>query len=1033
VTLYGAPIFAGAGPRWFTIQAHRPFLEDLAETLHATLAADGPEALADAVVLTPTRRGARALAQAFLKTTGGGALLLPQILALGDLDEGEPPFEPGDLALDLPPAITPGQRRFELARLVSDHAHLFERSLDALSALELGEALGAFLDSVQIEEIDPAGKLDGLVDEDMAAHWRRSADVLRLAVDLWPRRLRELGLLDVNQRRTALLRALAEQWTANPPDRPLIAAGSTGTAPATADLLAVIAASPKGLVVLPGLDRDLADEAWDEVGEAHPQGAMKRLLMRAGLDRAAVKVWPASESAVAVLKGRSRRRVINEALRPPDATGDWLRVIGDLKAEGEGAGADPIAEGLDGLSAVNARNEEEAATLAALLLRESLERPGETAALITPDQAMARRVSARLARWGVEADSSAGRPLANYPAGVLMSLIARAAAGGLDPATTLAILKHPLARFGADEATLAAGRGALERYGLRGPKPRDWPMVARRLDEARARNRAAETPSPDRETNLNSAERLSASLQSAIAVASAPFAAGGASLPVAARALAAALEAFARDEHGAVGDLWSGAGGEAAAACIAGLIEDGAPLAALTPRAFADLIETTLAQHPVRTGGANHPRLRILGALEARLVRADRLILAGLEEGVWPRVPPTDPFLSRPMRAKLGLPPPERRIGLSAHDFAQAACAPEVILISTERREGQPAVKSRWLWRLETLIRGAGLAIPRRREVEAWARALDAPLDPAPPALAPAKRPEPRPPLEARPRKMPVTRVETWVRDPYAVYARDILGLRLLDRPDADTDAARRGTAIHRAFQIYAERHAAPPPEDAVALFAALVVEALDEAGFSQAALARERTLAARLGCWATAFEAERRAFLQDILVETEGAHAFEVQGRPFTLTAKADRIELSTDGRAHVLDFKTGQAPTPPQVASGLSPQLTLTAAILMRGGFERLGQPLPGELLYVRAIGRRVAGEVKSAVHKDQTALDLAEAAMEGLIRRIARFDDPETPYLAWTAPQFLAQRGGDFDHLSRLYEWHVMGDGGDGEGGE
>jgi ATP-dependent helicase/nuclease subunit B len=317
--------------------------------------------------------------------------------------------------------------------------------------------------------------------------------------------------------------------------------------------------------------------------------------------------------------------------------------------------------------------------------------------------------------------------------------------------------------------------------------------------------------------------------------------------------------------------------------------------------------------------------------------------------------------------------------------------------------------------------------------VEAWARALDAPLSPQPATLKPAERPRPTPPLDARPRKMPVTRVETWVRDPYAVYARDILGLRLLDRPDADTDAARRGTAIHRAFQIYAERHAAPPPEDAAALFAALVVEALDEAGFSQAALARERTLAARLGGWAAGFEAERRALMHDLLVETEGSHAFEVQGRPFTLTAKADRIELSTDGRAHVLDFKTGQAPTPPQVASGFSPQLTLTAAILMRGGFERLGQPLPGELLYVRAIGRRVAGEVKTAVHKDRTALDLAEAAMEGLIRRIARFDDPETPYLAWTAPQFLAQRGGDFDHLSRLYEWHVMGDGADGEGGE
>jgi ATP-dependent helicase/nuclease subunit B len=857
---------------------------------------------------------------------------------------------------------------------------------------------------------------------------------LRLATEQWPARLAELGLVDVNQRRAALLRALAEQWTRHPPERPLIAAGSTGTAPATADLLAVIARAPRGAVVLPGLDLDLADDAWAEVGEAHPQGAMKRLLGRAGVARGAVRPWPQSETTAEAVKGRARRRLINEALRPPDATADWLRIIGDLRAEGRASGVDPIAEGLEGLSLVAARGEEDAATLAAVLLRETFETPGKTAALVTPDAAMARRVSARLARWGIEADSSAGRPLANYPAGVLAALVARAAARPLDPATLLAILKHPLTRLGRDEAAWAPARRAIERYGLRGPRPRDWDAVFARLTAARDRPpREGEFPSPDRISALDDALNLGAKLRETIALAAAPFVEGRAPFVAAAHALGQAMEALARDADGRTGELWSGAGGEAAATCLAGLIRDGGALSAVNAWDFAEVIEAILAQHLVRTGGANHPRLRILGALEARLVRADRLILAGLEEGVWPRTPPTDPFLSRPMRAKLGLPPPERRIGLSAHDFAQAASAPEVILISTERRDGQPAVKSRWLWRLETLARGAGLSIPRRREVEAWAQGLDAPLGDRPPSLRPAERPAPKPPLEARPRRLPVTRIETWVRDPYAVYAREILGLRVLDRPDAEMAAHRRGTAIHRAFQLFAEAHADGAPEDAPALFARLAMEALQAAGFPEAAMARERTLAARLGGWAAGFEADRRATLRRLLVETEGAHAFAVQGRPFTVTAKADRIELSDGDLAHVLDFKTGQAPTPAQVESGFSPQLSLTAAILMRGGFADLGRPTPGELLYVRAIGRRTAGEVRSAVKKGGAALDLAEAAMEGLVRRIARFDDPETPYLAWTAPQFLSQRGGDFDHLSRLYEWHVMGDGAEDGAGE
>ena len=430
-------LFARAGPRWFNIPAHRPFVQDLAAGLYDALAPLGPDALSQAIVLTPTRRGARALADAFIAAGGGRAVLPPQIRPLGDLDEGEPPFEPGDLAVELPSAIGPLRRRFELARLVKAHEAELGRELDAAGALELAEALGGFLDSLQIEEVSGDGLAD-LVDADLAEHWRISRQFLEMAQVAWPARLAELGLADVSQRRVALLRRLAQAWAERPPQGVLIAAGSTGTAPATADLLRVVAQAPQGAVVLPGLDESLAETAWVEVDEQHPQGAMRRLLQRAGVVRDDVMDWPASFTLDS--RGRWRRRIINEALRPAERTADWLTVIDNLRSEGEQDGVDAIAEGLSGLSVVSARAEEEAATVAALLLRETLETPGRTAALVAPDQALARRVTARLARWGVIPDSSAGLSLSGCPGGVLAGLLARAAIDPLDPVRLLAIL-----------------------------------------------------------------------------------------------------------------------------------------------------------------------------------------------------------------------------------------------------------------------------------------------------------------------------------------------------------------------------------------------------------------------------------------------------------------------------------------------------------------------------------------------------------------------------------------------------------------
>jgi ATP-dependent helicase/nuclease subunit B len=983
--------FERAGPRWYTIPAHRPFAQDLARGLHDALADLGPEALSQAIVLTPTRRGARALADAFVAAADGHAVLPPQMRPMGDLDEGEPPFEPGDLALDLPAAIEPLRRRFELTRLVAELADLVPGGIrSAGGALDLADALGHFFDGLQIEEAEVGGALGELVTGELAEHWEVSRAFLEAALVRWPLRLDDLGVIDVSERRVRLLRRLADLWTRSPPKGVLVAAGSTGTAPATAALLIAVAAAPRGAVVLPGLDANLSDKAWGKVDVQHPQGALRRLLDSARVTREQVATWPASDEERS--EERWRRRIVNEALRPAEETADWLHVIETL-------GRDAVAAGLSGLSSVSARTEEHAATVAALLLREALETPDRTAALVTPDQAMARRVTAKLARWGVVPDSSAGESLAGARCGVLAGLMARAAVDEVDPVTLLGLLKHPFARLG--DTT------AFEAVALRGPRARTW-------DEIRARL-AAKAPHA-----LPQAQRLEA-IVTGLAWRDADDRPADA-----ARRITAALETLAVDEAGSTGDLWAGHGGEAMARLLSGLIHDGGDLPTVTPRQFADLLQRLMEGETIRSGGATHPRLRILGAIEARLVRADRLVLAGLEEGVWPAAAPSDPFLSRPMRQALNLPSPERRIGLAAHDFAQAACAPEVVLLHTERRDGAPTVKSRWLWRLETLARGAKLEIPAHPRALALAAALDAPGP-----YAPWPRPSPRPPAEDRPDKLFVTRVETLTRDPYAVWARDILRLYATERPDEEVEARARGTAIHKAFERFVLAYPDALPPDAAAIFRGLYLHELEAAGMPLDALARESALAVEAAAWVAELETRRRADGRRLHVEKEGRIQVSIDGRPFTLAAKADRIEVGPDGFGHVLDYKTGRAPSLKMVQTGFSPQLTLTAAILAQGGFADVGRVAPGELTYLEVTGRKPPGreEVRAAPDGDnETVLnsrDAAENALTGMERLLRRFADPEQGYTSRTAPQFVKLYVSDYDHLARVFEWSTSGE--------
>ena len=994
-------IFAWAGPRWYTLPSGRCFLDDLALGLCQSLGDDLPAA----TILTPTRRGARLMAQAFSQQARGKALLLPQVRAIGDLDEGEPPFDLDALGLDLPPALSPLRRRFELARLIAEHYEgLGGRTPSGKLALELADSLAGFFDSLALEEVDAADKLDSLVRGEgadeytlaaWAEHWQVSARFLAIAVRRWPERLLELERMDPSQRQVVLIRRLASQWQDRPPATPLILAGTTGSAPSTADLADIVARAPLGAVVLPGLDLSLADDAWRQIEDSHPQATMKRLLDRHRVPREGVREWPASIDADR--KARARRRLINEALRPAAATADWREQIDALKQENEHA----VEEGLEGLFEIHSARDEEAASAIALLMRETLETPHQVAALITPDLTLARRVSARLTRWGLAADISAGEPLSSSLVGRflldLLALMDRPA----DPVRLLDLLHNPLSRFaGKREVT------TIDLRALRGATPNDAATIAAALagrDEALA-------------------------LWGDFTAHLAPILTGFGDAPV---DLGATLTRFvqvaeslaradSRQDRGQV--LWAGAPGAEASSLLSELIREGTGFAIRHAREFADIVGALIHKAKVRTGGNFHPRLLILGAIESRLVKADRIILAGLEEGVWPQAPDNDPFLSRPMRARLGLPSPERRTGLSAHDFVQGATAPEVYLITRHRREGEPQVQSRWLWRLQTLCKGAGAEIKTHPDIIDWARALDCGLPVKPPELKPAHQPAPAPPVDARPRELPVTDIETFARDPYAIYAKRILKLRPIDRPNEPVEARQRGTAIHKSLERFITEDV-PLGDEGTRRLTGLLEQELAATHLSPAQMALQRPLLPGMAAAFVDFEAGRRAARPRLRIEQKGTFTFTAPHGDFTVTAQADRLEVRDDG-ADIIDFKTGGHASVKQVLAGFYPQLTLTAAILKRGGFAGIDAGTAvGDMVYVRLSPDKTA--VRPVRDKVVSNDDLAEIALARLKARILAYDNPKKGYRSWTAPQFLKGRGGDYDQLARLYEWYVLGD--------
>ncbi|MBX3564950.1 MAG: double-strand break repair protein AddB [Sphingomonas sp.] len=878
----------------FTIPPHRPFADALADGLIARFGGDAL-GLARGTVLVPNNRAKRAIQDAFVRASGGG-LLLPRLVAVGDPELDEAVFEAVEDTDPVPPAIDPLQRRMILARLIQESG----APVDAAEAVRLAGDLAATLDQLLIEEVEPRA-LKGLDLGDLSAHWERSLALFEIVLKRWPVELKQLGRIDLAERRTRLLAKVAKRWRDAPPAGFVCAAGITASAPAIARLLRVVAGMPQGMVVLPGLSTGISEGEWASLGphgpdpdtgrrkramETHPQFQLKLLLERMGVNRSEFEIWQGGSTHDAAA---ARSKAIETAMAPPELTREW-------------SGLDESERIFDGVRVLEAATPAEEAQGIALALRQVLEIEGRTAALVTPDRALARRVVAHLARWGVAIDDSAGQALSVLPPGTLLLALAEAAAQDFAPLALLSLLKHPLVR---PEARLEWLEGArlLDRA-LRGPRPAPGLAgIDRHLAEQDGRDgglrRAAQAWWIEARPLLEPVEAV--------------FAAGP-------QPLAGMLAALRETAQALGGDaLWSRAEGRAAADLLDALEREaafGPPLA--DPASLAPLLRTLMDETAVRPPQGGHPRLAILGLIEARLHNADLMILGGLNEGVWPGLPAPDPWLAPRIRAELELPGLERRIGISAHDLAGALGAREVLLTRARRDSSAPTIASRFWLRLEALSGG----LIRADDLAAWARAIDEPG-----RHEPSARPEPSPPVAARPKVISVTEVDRLKADPYAFYAKRMLRLAPLDPVDADPSAAWRGTAVHDVLEQWARHDDCAPDR----LHARALAMLADERTHPMMRALWQPRLMEAIDWIAREIAAQAADGRRVLGVEQEG----QIQFAGVTLKGKFDRIDRLPDGTLAVVDYKTGQPPSPKAVRAGYSLQLGLLGLIAEEGGF--------------------------------------------------------------------------------------------------
>ncbi|MEO0917629.1 MAG: double-strand break repair protein AddB [Pseudomonadota bacterium] len=698
---------------------------------------------------------------------------------------------------------------------------------------------------------------------------------------------------------------LCNEWSAEPLTDPLILAGSTGSRAPTRLLMEAIAKLPHGQIILPGFDFDLPDDLWSsltmrDAGEDHPQYRFSALLHKLG-------VLPSEVERLGEAPDPKRSELVSLALRPAPVTHQWMR---------DGPGLGDLRKITEGMAVIEAREPKEEALAIATAMRLSID-GDKSVALVTPDATLARRVTAELRRWSIRPDDSGGVPLSLTPAGRFLRQTAAIASGKLDPVSIISLLKHPLTQAGSE-------RGAYMRW------VQEFELFLRKSGRVEVNEACLAAFSAHNVTAEPWVRWLSEAINLAASV-------GRFTLRDAIARHRQVYLAFA-GETGRE-SIFEGDAGEKIADLMQQFTEAASESHPLPFAEYVQLLERHLVSDSARTQLGVFPNVMIWGTLEARAQGADTVILAGLNEGVWPDQPDADPWLNRDMRRQVGLLLPERQIGLAAHDFQQAIGAAKVILSRSIRSDGSETVPSRWISRLTNLLTGLEVtngpeALKATRErgqvFLSYARGFDRPQG----TPTPAKRPAPAPPTHTRPREFAVTEIKRLVQDPYAIYARRILRLRPLESLLPEMDARLKGIAFHEIledlFSPDANFDDLTSTTERLSKIATRVLAKRVPDVMSRAVWLGQIT---RHGEWFHRQEVGRRAMSMPLAIEVKGT--FRVPKTDFVLRGTADRIDQFPDGRLVIYDYKSG---TPPDRAEILrfDRQLILEAVMAENGAFD-------------------------------------------------------------------------------------------------